>query len=138
MCRSFKTNINQSDPLLGNMLQLWTAARFIEGDWCFVNAQSSPSFTCSSQNAELKSAGDLDCQFTSIVINDILAPLRDKVLRQLNEMIYTDKRKNWFKVFLAMYILLHSFSLLMRQQRRFAQRRNSQVSVKRTLCAPLR
>jgi hypothetical protein len=77
---------------------------------------------------KLTEAPFIDYQFSAIMVQDVLLPLRQKVLKSIHELTHAHASENWFVLFLANYILLHSYGLLMRQQREFARSRNAPVS----------
>ena len=54
----------------------------------------------------------MTAQIQLIMTVSILIPLKRLVLRQLQELVELNKTKYWFTVYLSMFILLHSCSLL--------------------------
>lgn len=70
----------------------------------------------------------VDYQFASIIISRILLPLRDEILRELEQMVEKHKPGDWYVTFLTSFILLQNYELQMQFQRDFAMRRNAQVS----------
>lgn len=109
-------------------MRLWTACRTIEGGWEFRGAETLNLDPQGAQPVRLASAPFVDYQFSAIMVEDILSPLAEDVLRQMRSMIHKKKPENWFAIFLASYILLHSYGLLMKQQRDFSARRQNKVS----------
>jgi hypothetical protein len=115
--------------LLQKIIRLWVICRFIESRWrCwgddtiiaanpkdpFYSWESPPPY--------------LDYQFASVIIQRILVPLRDDILRDLQSMVNEHKPKDWYVTFLASFILLHNYELQMMFQLQFAARRQSPVS----------
>ena len=52
----------------------------------------------------------------------ILRPLRAKVLHQLGNMMKNNRTKSWFAIYLGLFVLLHSCSMLTCFQRKQAQK----------------
>jgi predicted PurR-regulated permease PerM len=65
----------------------------------------------------------------SIFTERILQPLRLTTLKQLQDMILTNKTSNWFVIFLSVFILLHNYELQCQFHRAFARRRRFPVSM---------
>jgi hypothetical protein len=78
--------------------------------------------------ANLTSAAFIDYQFSALMVEKVLLPLRSRVLRRLEELTLSKTSENWFVIFLATFILLHTYGLLVAQQRQFAKIRNAKVS----------
>ncbi|KAH6898261.1 hypothetical protein B0T10DRAFT_555592 [Thelonectria olida] len=111
---------------LANVLYLWTACRTIEGGWEFCGPESldlAPRDGC----IRLVDAPFIDYQFSAIMVQDILIPLRWQVLKQMKVLIHENKPHNWFAIFLASFILLHTYALLVKQQGAFARSRKATV-----------
>lgn len=70
----------------------------------------------------------VDYQFASVIINRVLLPLREEILRELERIIEKHKPQDWYVTFLASFILLQNYELQMQFQRDFAKRRNAGVS----------
>lgn len=69
----------------------------------------------------------VDYQLGSIIINRVLLPLREEILRELERMVEKHKPEDWYVTFLTVFILLQNYELQMRFQRDFAKRRNAPV-----------
>lgn len=52
----------------------------------------------------------MDTQLDRVVIQNILQPLRQEVLKMLQEKISKKKRGDWFEVFATIFIMLNSYS----------------------------
>ena len=76
----------------------------------------------------------MDYQFSAIMVQDVLEPLRKGVLKQLHKLTHANTLTSWFALLLVKFILLNTFSLLFRQQRERAQMKNAQVSRARVGC----
>jgi hypothetical protein len=122
--------------LLQKVIRLWVVCRFIESRWqCsgddaiaaanpkdpFYSWQSPPPY--------------LDYQFASIIITRILTPLRDDILKDLQNMMNAHRREDWYVTFLTCFILLQNYELQMDFQLQFARRRNAAVSIYLNLLA---
>lgn len=69
----------------------------------------------------------------SAILMDILVPMKNSLLDRL-ERFYRDKDpRQWYTVLLVTYILLHSYSMLAKQQARFARSRGLPVGTLQTL-----
>jgi hypothetical protein len=77
----------------------------------------------------LTDAPMIDYQFSGIMVQQVLLPLRQKVLKTLYELTHAHTASNWFALFLANFVLLHTYGLLINQQRVFAQCRGANVSL---------
>jgi len=112
---------------LENVLRLWTAARTIEGGWIFKPGSNSLGLQPKrgARSVQLTQASLIDFQFSGIMYQQILLPLRKAVLGELRRLTHAHTRSNWFVIFLANFILLHTYTLLMNQQVRFARKRRA-------------
>ncbi|KAI0407888.1 hypothetical protein F4802DRAFT_491677 [Xylaria palmicola] len=123
-CRRVELKMDLHE-FLSDVLCLWTAARIIEGGWQFTGPQTLGIRPKAGESARLTDAAFIDYQFSAIVAQDVLLPLRYKVLKRLHELTHSNTSANWIVLFLANFILLHTYGLLMKQQRAFSQRRNA-------------
>jgi len=71
----------------------------------------------------------IDYQFSGIMVQQVLLPLRQKVLKRLYELTHARTASNWFALFLANFVLLHTYGLLINQQKAFAQHHGANVSL---------
>ncbi|KAI0105462.1 hypothetical protein GGR51DRAFT_560308 [Nemania sp. FL0031] len=110
---------------LSDVLCLWAAARTIEGGWHFIGPQTLGIKPKTGESVRLPDAEFIDYQFSAIVAQDVLLPLRHKVLKRLHALTHSSTSANWFVLFLANFILLHTYSLLIKQQRAISRRCNS-------------
>ena len=106
----------QSD-FLQKVLFLWTAARTIEGDWYF---HGKERLGLSSDKC-MYDAPFIDYQFSGIIKDEICLPAQERVLSQLQELVYKKHRHNWLSILVGTFVLLHTYRLLITQQRDFAQ-----------------
>ena len=119
-------------PLLARTLRLWCVCRFIESRWrCWGDDEiraanpQDPFYDWDSPPPYL------DYQLASIIIHRILGPLREEVLRDLQNVVNEHRPQDWYITFLCSFILLQNYEIQMRFQEQFASRRNALV------CPPL-
>jgi hypothetical protein len=71
----------------------------------------------------LTDAAIIDNQVSSLFAVRFLRNLRLKVLNQFHHMATSgksEKRKHWFALFLASFILLHNYECIMKHQKKWA------------------
>ena len=104
----------------------------IEGGWKVVGAEKLglklETSSDGSKFTKFTSAKLMDYKFAGILVSELLTPLKDKMLRELEALTFSKIKQNWFPLFLTNFILLHTYGLLINQQRNFAKRRKSRVS----------
>lgn len=110
--------------LLRNVLLLWTACRKVSNieylcgddrlDGVPVSDPSSP------WEGMVPMPPIMIGQFEAIIYSTILRPLNKTVLDQLQAFFLAPKRKHWYTVYLALFVLLHSCSMLTRRNSEFA------------------
>ena len=54
----------------------------------------------------------MDTQLDELAIRDVLIPLRDKLLEQLNDKILERKKENFFEIYLATFIAMNNFEFI--------------------------
>ena len=115
-------------PLLAQTIRLWCVCRFIESRWrCWGDDQiraanpQDPFYDWDSPPPYL------DYQLASIIIHRVLGPLRDEVLRDLQNVVNEHRPQDWYITFLCSFILLQNYEIQMRFQEQFATRRNAPV-----------
>ena len=109
------------------MLNFWTAARTIEGGWRLEGPEFLGLVPDENGQVPLRKAPYIDYQFSSVMVQHVLLPLRDSVLKQLNNLIHYKAADHWFVIFLSTFILLNTCTLLLQQQRDFTRRRGTGV-----------
>jgi hypothetical protein len=112
-------------------MRLWTGARLAERGWrCF----GSDNLGAETLDNQLRPPDwtslppYIDYQLASIVMHRYLAPLRGKVLEQLQRLVKANKASNWYSIFLSCFILLHSCEMTVVIIRKHAAKRRSPVS----------
>ena len=66
-------------------------------------------------------------QIDSIVAKQIIAPLRRKVLRNLEGLIKANKTQHWFTIYISMFLLLHNVSVISADLRRHGRANGATV-----------
>jgi hypothetical protein len=123
-------------------LRLWVGCRLIEKPWRIcgddtlgVNPdtenKSSPYFD------RVPVTPIMDNQLDQVVINQILLPLRSKILQRLTALFKKNVPSNWFTIYLCTFILLNNYELATSRDRNFAIRHNVAVSIGWALNIPL-
>lgn len=64
----------------------------------------------------------MDTQLDEIAIKHVLIPLKNKVLRLFKEKVLGKKKNNWYEVFLASFIILHSSEIVLNQVMDYSKR----------------
>jgi hypothetical protein len=62
-----------------------------------------------------------------VIYTKFLKPLSKTVLAELQELIYANERKYWFTIYLILFILLHSCSMITRRDEEYARQINLKV-----------
>jgi hypothetical protein len=112
-------------------MRLWTGARLADRGWrCF----GSDNIGAETLINQLRPPGwtplppYIDYQLVSIVMHRYLAPLRRRVLDQLQRLVKANKASNWYSIFLSCFILLHSCEMTVVIIRKHAAKRKAPVS----------
>ncbi|OCL15204.1 hypothetical protein AOQ84DRAFT_384184 [Glonium stellatum] len=126
--RTFKLAIEKArleeKPFLKCALNLWMATRLIEEPW-----QIEGNDTLGVQleetsgtpfNGIIPIPPVMDSQFDQVVIQKILHPLREELLKALDRKISRCKREEWFETFLAVFILLNNIEIATAHDHEFA------------------
>ena len=132
VCLQFRilADIVQPSEFLLNVLKLWTASRCIEGGWRF---RSSEGFDLPA-DTPLTDAAMIDTELSSIFVHR-LQTLQINVLDRIHAISCDSKsrKKYWFELFLANFILLHNLECVMKKQRMWAFENHSKVSNSRII-----
>ncbi|KAL8847887.1 MAG: hypothetical protein Q9221_007098 [Calogaya cf. arnoldii] len=109
---------------LRNLLRLWLTSRMTsmaenicsnEKVGTVVDDPSSPYF------GTVPVAPVICAQLEVITFSTLQRPLMNNVLRQLQTLIAANDRRNWFTIYLGLFILLHSCSLTSRRDEEYAR-----------------
>ncbi|KAG8157855.1 hypothetical protein KVR01_012127 [Diaporthe batatas] len=65
----------------------------------------------------------IDFQFSAIIMERILGPLSRDVLKGLENLVLKNQAKKWFTIFLVVFILMHSYELILQHEVAFTTRR---------------
>ena len=68
-------------------------------------------------------------QLEVVTFSTLQRPLMNRVLRQLQELIAANDKKNWFAIYLGLFILLHSCSMTTRRDQEYARQMLMTVSL---------
>ncbi|KAI1439981.1 hypothetical protein F5Y02DRAFT_32815 [Annulohypoxylon stygium] len=110
--------------LVLNCLMYWVATRFIEKPWRICD--NLPGFEPPYDPLKPNDRDGVRCPFNGIIpvtpimdtqiddiaIRSILSPLESKILNILDQKIHEKKRKNWFEIYLATFILMNNFEFV--------------------------
>lgn len=124
--------------MLCNTLRLWVACRKVShperlcGEDLLatpkVEDPSSPWFGC------VPLPPVIIVQMQCIVYTTLLRPLAKKVRDKLSTMVLANNRKNWMAIYLTIFLLLHSCTMMTRRNEEFARQINFPVG--NPLCLP--
>ena len=112
---------NPEDRFLVELLHFWTAARLIEGGFSFDDSETLGL----GKGATLARAPLLDEQLAVLLVDDVLTPIRQRVISRLDHIITHKRKERWLDLVLATFVLLHHYSLAMIHQWNFARRRKA-------------
>ncbi|KAK5654757.1 hypothetical protein OQA88_7082 [Cercophora sp. LCS_1] len=111
--------------LLTNALRLWVTCRLISNpvhvcgdDKLGGHAVYSPD---SLHNGKVPMPVIVTAQFECINYTTFLRPWSKAVLKQLNELVLAKKREYWLSIYYAMFVLLHSCSMMTRRDAETAE-----------------
>lgn len=105
--------------LLTNALRLWVTCRLISNP-VHVCGQDKlggrPVYSPDSlHNGKVPMPVIVTAQFECINYTTFLRPWSKAVLKQLNELVLAKKREYWLSIYYAMFVLLHSCSMMTRR-----------------------
>jgi hypothetical protein len=102
----------------------------IEGKWrcCGVENLGAERLVNPLRDADWISIPQyISFQLASVVMNRILMPLRYRVLFELQKLVLENKSRNWYIVFLTMFVMLHNYELQTAHSRSYAAKRKLEV-----------
>jgi hypothetical protein len=112
--------------LVHRALMLIAANRMIEQDWAFTGPEVPGIDVVDDKQSPWYGTRPItpvmDTQLDQIIIQTFLMPLRERLLEDLQEKIILGKKKDWFEVFLTIFILQTNTALLLRHSRKNAIR----------------
>lgn len=122
---------HQAQPLFHDLLRFWTAARFIEGGWrCYgaetLDADKLPDPL--NPPSLVAPPPYIDFQLAAVVMEGVLAPLQKRILARLDKLFLTYRARNWFHIFLAIFVLLQSYELVFAHEVAWTKKRRWHVS----------
>ncbi|KAK1782241.1 hypothetical protein QBC45DRAFT_448642 [Copromyces sp. CBS 386.78] len=121
-----EANTEQERSLMSNVFRLWVVCRltsnpvFIRGpetlDGNPINDPESKYF------GRVPMPKIMTAQFECIEYTNFLRPWSKAVLKQLNDLVLAKKREYWFTIYLALFVLLHSCSMVTRRDAETARK----------------
>lgn len=117
-------NTEAERNLTSNVFRLWVVCRLT----------SNPVFVCGPEtlggtpitDSESKYFGRvpmpkiMTAQFECIEYTNFLRPWSKAVLKELNDLVLAKKREYWFTIYLSLFVLLHSCSMVTRRDKETA------------------
>ncbi|KAH6714741.1 hypothetical protein BKA61DRAFT_575453 [Leptodontidium sp. MPI-SDFR-AT-0119] len=103
-------------------LHFWIAARSTESGWVISNPESLGMGP--EHKGKLLEIPYVEHQLTWILMNDFLAPLCAEVLADIQQINKSGKAGDWLGQYLATFIVLHNYELLVKRQKAFTISRN--------------
>ncbi|KAJ4300110.1 hypothetical protein N0V88_002779 [Collariella sp. IMI 366227] len=107
---------SRPDSLTADTLNLWAISRMIEIPWEICGPEnlgiSSINDTASPHHGKIPIPPIMDTQLDQIVIQNILTPLRAKMVEKFENLINPVKPEVWFDIYLSVFILLNHIERL--------------------------
>jgi hypothetical protein len=126
---SIKTS--EERVMLTNALRLWSAARKTSNsEWlCGDETLGTPKVMDQSSpyNKRRPIPPLINAQFQVISYSTLLRPFSKAVLDKLQNFITANKRKYWLTIYLTLFILLHSCSMITRRNAQYARQLSLKV-----------
>jgi hypothetical protein len=105
--------------------------RMIERDWTICTPEAIGLSTVDDEESpwhgKVPITPVMDTQLDQIVIRDVLTPLRQRLLSELQAKMETGQKEDWFEVFLVVFILSTNTEWLLRHSRNNAKRYGAKV-----------
>ena len=129
------SHVGQNDDvrlLLQEVFQLWVAIR-MESQSERICGEETLGMQPQFLDEEVDTFGTvsippiMSAQIELLTTTRILIPMRTSILRRLQRLIQANKLKNWFPTYLSVFILLHSCSILTRDENRAAKKYGLEV-----------
>ncbi|KAK4174899.1 hypothetical protein QBC36DRAFT_332626 [Triangularia setosa] len=97
--------------LVSLALDTWVAARFIESHWrVFEGGEEIGAHTTTEPghpyDGFIPVTPIMDTQLDNLVIADLLAPMREELLKRLKAKIDEKKRSNWLEIYLTLFVMM--------------------------------
>jgi len=130
--RNYSRAANREDSsLFGDLLRFWTVARFIEGGWrCEgpekLDADRLPDPLNSPQ--VVAPPPYIDFQLAAVIMQLVLKPLQERILKALDKLVLTGRIRNWFRIFLVIFVLLQGYELAFAHEVAWTRKRQYPVS----------
>ncbi|KAK4660338.1 hypothetical protein QC762_118060 [Podospora pseudocomata] len=97
--------------LVSLALDTWVAARFIESHWrVFEGGEEIGAHPTAEAghpyDGFIPVTPIMDTQLDNLVIADLLAPMREELLKRLKAKIDEKKRSNWLEIYLTLFVMM--------------------------------
>ncbi|KAK4197782.1 hypothetical protein QBC40DRAFT_180181 [Triangularia verruculosa] len=97
--------------LVSLALDTWVAARFIESHWkVFEGGEEIGAYPTTEPghpyDGFIPVTPIMDTQLDNLVIADLLAPMREELLRRLKAKIDEKDRSNWLEIYLTLFVMM--------------------------------
>jgi hypothetical protein len=117
----------QSGSLVHKAMLIWTATQCLEDSWHLSRVQFSEIW--SDFNKLVPITPILSYQIETAIQLQLLEPVRIDALSNLQSIIFNRGREDWMPTFLTMFILLHTYDLLLEHYRHWRPAGNKQVYI---------
>ena len=113
--------------LLKEVFQMWVAIR-MESQSERICGQETLGMRPQLLDEEVDTFGTnsippiMSAQIELITTTRVLIPMRTSILRRLQRLIQANKLRNWFGIYVVLFILLHSCSILTCDENRAAKK----------------
>ena len=124
------SRVEQNDDvrrLLQEVFQMWVAIR-MESQSERICGEETLGMQLQLLDEEVNTFGTnsippiMSAQIELITTTRILHPMKKSILRRLQRLIQANKFRNWFGIYLSLFILLHSCSILTSDENRAAKK----------------
>ncbi|KAI0380510.1 hypothetical protein F5Y04DRAFT_257539 [Hypomontagnella monticulosa] len=118
---SRSSKINEERVLLDSVLRLWVGSR-MESKQERVSSKEVLGMTPQDRFPDASNYGNylvppvMQAQIEILTTSMILLPMKHRVLKLLQNLVEQNLARSWFTVYLTMFILLHSCSMLTRAE----------------------
>lgn len=109
---------------MSNVFRLWVVCRLTSNPIFICGPETLGGTPITDSNSKyfgrVPMPKIMTAQFECIEYTNFLRPWSKAVLKQLNDMVLAKKREYWFTIYLAMFVLLHSCSMVTRRDKETA------------------
>lgn len=123
--------------MVADTLELWVACRFIERYWRVCGADTLGQEPVEDPSnpwcGTIPVGPTMDVHLDQMVVEEILIPLKDRLLKTLSVKIYENDRSNWFEIYLTVFVLLSNAERMLLHMRSFARTFGHHIRLSRRL-----